>query len=277
MGIKTDIQYPDSTVNEFAGCEGCELWTRTNKVCYAGKMIRRWGAGGKSKIWPAKFTQPIRIEGRILNSLQWSDLTGSDRETKPWLNGYPRIYFINDMSDSFMKHIWVDGVKTPLPVDWLDELMPTMLDKPHIYLLLTKRANRAVEYFSALGGVPKNFWVGVSITEPFTSVRARKLLELRDKCEGKLWASLEPLYPGTMNNLFSSMPEYVPHLDWVVVGGESGPGATETRLTDIRSTIEVCQKGNTKIFVKQLGSFNGPEKGGNTKLWPPDLNIREMP
>ena len=275
MGVKTFIQYPDSTVNELVGCEGCELWTRTRKVCYAGKMIRRLGSRGG--VWPEEFTKPIMVLGRIQKALNWSDLTGTDRESKPWLNGYPRIIFINDMSDSFMNHIWIDGVKTPLPVDWLAPLLPAMMDKPHIYLLLTKRANRAVEFFSGLGGVPENFWVGVSVTEPYTSTRARKLLELRDKCEGKLWASLEPLYPGTMNNPFSKMPDYVSHLDWVVVGGESGPGAIETRLPDIASTIEVCHKGNTKVFVKQFGSAHGEGKGGDWDEWPEDLRKREMP
>lgn len=276
MGIKTNIQYCDSSANEFLGCEGCELWCPTRKVCYAGKLIRRFGSRGG--VWPEEFTNPIRVEGQIIKAMGWPDLTGTGRKDKPWMHGYPRIIFINDMSDSFMNHIWIDGVKTPLPVDWLAPLLPAMMEKPHIYLLLTKRAGRAVEFFSGLGKVPKNFWVGVSITEPYTSIRARKLLELRDICEGKLWASLEPLYPGTMNNPLSRMPEYVPHLDWVVVGGESGPGATKTRLPDIASTIEVCHKGDTNIFVKQFGSAHGEkDKGGDWNKWPEDFKIREMP
>ncbi len=97
-------------------------------------------------------------------------------------------------------------------------------------------------------------------------------------CEGVLWVSLEPLYEGTMSSKSTSLAQMIPELDWVVVGGESGPGATLTQLDDIQKTIDVCKSGDTPVFVKQLGSAHGKEKGGDWDMWEDRvLKVRLMP
>lgn len=269
--ITTKIQWCDSAGNPIKGCEGCELWNYLQKVCYAGRMIRRFGSGGG--VWPEEFTKPIMKDGVLQVMIGWPSLKGKDRTDKPWLNGYPRTIFVNDMSDTWVSNIWVDGVKTPLSHDWLAPFMPAMIESPHIYMLLTKRPSRAVKFFKEWGGVPKNFWLGTSVTYPKTAPRVKKLLELKDMCDGVLWTSLEPLYEGTIDSPLAHM---IPDLDWVVIGGESGPSAAVTQLDDIQRTIDICKSGDTRVFVKQLGSAHGKEKGGDWNMWEENLKYREM-
>jgi protein gp37 len=78
-------------------------------------------------------------------------------------------------------------------------------------------------------------------------------------------------------------------IDWVVVGGESGSGAREFRLSWAKSLIERCRSAKVPVFMKQVGAnvtFNVPgyvvrdfasRKGGDPSEWPEDLRVREMP
>jgi len=114
MGIKTNIEYCDSTINPIVGCEGCELWAAgrpdEEQHCYAATLCKRW-AGKKG--WPAAFDQPEYFPGRMEQALGWPDLTGKERADKPWLNGYPRLIFLNDLSDTFNSD--------PEPIEWLPD------------------------------------------------------------------------------------------------------------------------------------------------------------
>lgn len=269
MGIKSDIGYIDSSANPIRGCGGCELWTTKNKVCYAGKFISRFV---NQTHWPAKFTKPIMVPGIIERALKWPDLTGTDREDKPWLNGMSRIIFLNDMSDTFTEHVYFDGAWTKLPITWLAPYMHDMINSPHIYMLLTKRPRRAVKFFQQWGSVPANFWVGTSITYGYTTERARILAQLAPICEGKLWLSIEPLYARL--DLYRQLQVF----DWVAVGGESGINTTPTELSWISQIISDCKATDTPVFVKQLGSASGyGSKGQDWDKWPATLRVREMP
>jgi len=73
-----------------------------------------------------------------------------------------------------------------------------------------------------------------------------------------------------------------PGIDWVIVGGESGPGARAMDLAWAADLIEQCQDAGVAVFVKQLGSMwarsqNADPKGGDWAYWPPDLRIRQFP
>lgn len=268
MAEKSSIGYIDSSINPIRGCGGCELWNpKTNtKICYAGRMISRWSNGSA---WPDEFAKPIFINGQLEKTHNWSDLTGQARMGKPWLNGYPRVIFVNDMSDSWTEAIWENGTRSPLAVDWLSDYMDDLIASPHIYMLLTKRPSRAVEFFkNHWRHVPPNFWIGTSVTGPETFSRAIELAQLAPICYGKLWLSLEPLYNEI--ELSNVLPDY----DWVVVGGESGPGSTAMNQKTLNRTISDCAKTNTSLFVKQLG---GSKKGEDWSQWPDSLRIRELP
>src|SRR5690606_9507585 len=71
----------------------------------------------------------------------------------------------------------------------------------------------------------------------------------------------------------------LPRIDWVIVGGESGPGARPCDVDWIRSIVRQCREAGTACFVKQLGSRLGlrDPKGGDPSEWPEDLRVRETP
>jgi protein gp37 len=137
MSITTDIQWCDSTLNLQMGCDGCELWNPKAGVrkCYAGQLTER---RSPTKGWPDKFGLPRIFPERIAQTPKWKDLTDTDRPDKPWLNGLPRLVFLNDMGDTFTKS---------LPIDWLEEFIPALENTPHIYIVLTKRADRMRTFF----------------------------------------------------------------------------------------------------------------------------------
>jgi protein gp37 len=70
--------------------------------------------------------------------------------------------------------------------------------------------------------------------------------------------------------------------DWVIIGGESGPGARPMELTWAREIIRQCRRSGAAPFMKQVGSVRGRElgagpKGGDWSRWPGDLKVREFP
>src|SRR5690242_2116818 len=104
MGIATDIEWCDSTLNLEMGCDGCELWNPKAgiNICYAGQVTERWG--GK-RGWPDSFEEPKLFLDRLEPALAWPDLTGKERPHKPWLDGLPRLIFLNDMGDTFTESL----------------------------------------------------------------------------------------------------------------------------------------------------------------------------
>src|SRR5687767_9401374 len=98
MSRETKIQWCDSTCNPTMGCEGCELWNKQRKTCYAGILHTRFG--GVTPGYAPTFEQITEFPGRMAEAARWSDLTGTSRKEKPWLNGIPRTIFVSDMSDS---------------------------------------------------------------------------------------------------------------------------------------------------------------------------------
>lgn len=243
MGITTKIEYVDSTINPLMGCHGCELWSPKNKPednhCYAAAMTKRWE--GKNKGFPDDFGKPQFFPGRIEKALGWSDLTGTDRPDKPHLNGRPRVIFVNDMGDGFSKS---DGP------NWILNYIRRMSASPHLYMLLTKRAHNMFEAFSALGYVPKNFMLGVSVTSDKYVNRLWDLLSiLKIDSTAKLWLSVEPL--------LSSVPKVndaitYGALSFVVAGAESGANARYMEPLNMFDIADACGESNTPFFPKQM-------------------------
>jgi protein gp37 len=286
MGQATTIEWCDSTLNLQMGCDGCELWNRKAGVlrCYAGQLHERWGnkAG-----WPDSFDKPKLFTGRLEPALRWPDLTGKERPEKPWLNGMPRLIFLDDLGDTFTES---------LPLDWLAPLLPRMADTPHQWLLLTKRANR-MEEFSKLHPFPKNFWLMTSITCNANRNRIEHLLRCRGGSVRGI--SYEPalelvdfsqyLYRQEEHGVDWSRPVgqkvgacigWTPPLDWIVCGGESGPGARPFDISWARDTVKQCKSAGVACFYKQGGASNAcphDRKGGHFECFPSDLQIREFP
>lgn len=263
MGIKTKIEYPDSTINPSMGCSGCELynpsWPNEKQHCYAAIMTKIY-AGNKG--WPKDFSKPELFEHRVKQACDWSDLTGTDRPDKPWLNGSPRVIFWGDMGDMF------DG---QLPYNWLLPHLPAIEANPHINLFLTKRPMRMFALFDDYGGVPKNIWPGTTVTNKDTVGRIDSLTDLRQiEPDVKLWVSFEPLL-GPVDDYGAVF--LCEGLNWVVVGGESGNRARHMESWWVEPVKNGCKNRGIPFFMKQMS-------GNNKALLqaiPEDLQIREFP
>lgn len=256
------------------GCDGCELWNGTRRICYAGTQTERY-AGKKG--WPEAFNIPKLFIERLPDALKWKDLTGTEREGKPWLNGYPRIVFLNDMGDTFSKN---------LPLHWLATVLPQMAQSPHQFLMLTKRPSRAFE-FSKRFPFPQNFWIGTSVTSEATAGRIKYLFEIQG---GSVrFVSFEPLWSAIS-------PEHFQRLDWSIFGGESGLDPTETDCSQIVDALGAIAGTRGKAFVKQLGGrpvvprfipgqgiirerliLKDAMHGGDWNEWRDELRVRDMP
>lgn len=274
MGVLTPIEWCDSSLSVMSGCGGCELWTPERRLCYAGRMIdgegNRPGFAG-SKGWPEAFDKPALFPSRMPQAVKWSDLTYQLRATKPWLNGYPRLIFLNDMGDTFTED---------LPENWLDVVYPTagprslwaqMVDSSHIWMILTKRAGRMQKAMQGKTPVP-NIWLGVSVTHR-SQGRARlwPLKALKEK-GWTTFLSLEPLD--------SDMPALTPDLlpkvsDWVIAGGGSGPDQSPCPQERLQGVVDQCRAAGVPCFVKQLGGEQD-KRGGEFALVGGSL-YHEMP
>lgn len=284
MARETDIEWCDSTLNLQMGCDGCELWTANTRHCYAGTLTERYG--GRPG-WPESFDKPALFLDRLDAALRWPDLTGTKRPDKPWLDGCPRMVFLNDMGDTFTES---------LHLDWLAPLLPRLADSPHVWMLLTKRARRMHD-FSHAHPLPPNVWPGVSVTTARTLPRVGVLTQVRGG--GVKWVSAEPLLEAVNLDGVAWPPKALregggwshPNLGvgLVIVGGESGPGARPCDVNWIRALVAQCRAAAVPTFVKQLGShpvndigwsvkwkYQG-RKGADMGEWPEDLKAREFP
>jgi protein gp37 len=265
MADKTTIEWADSTCNLQMGCDGCELWNPKTGVfdCYAGVMTRKW-AGKRG--WPEAFDRPALFLDRLDDALRWRDLTGTRREGKPWLDGLPRLVFLDDMGDTFTES---------LPLDWLAPILPRLASSPHQWLLLTKRPQRMAA-FAAQHPLPPNVWPGTSVTGPGSLGRLEHLCRVQGG--GVRWVSAEPLWDAI------DLSAYLPRLGWVILGGQSGADARPCEVEHLRSALGQCQAAGVPVFVKQLGDnpvaeglgFLG-KKGGDWSRWPADLRVRQVP
>lgn len=294
MGITTGIEWCDSTLNLEMGCDGCELWTKDRRSCYAGQLTERWG--GKTG-WPVTFDQPKTFPARIEQLEKWSDLTGTERSDKPWLNRLPRMVFLNDMGDTFTES---------LPLNWLEPLLPRLATLPHVIMILTKRAHRMREFFTAVG-VPSNFWLYVSVTQHGQHQRVWDLLRIPGVTVRGL--SLEPQIAEFDLDKYELVYKawrkcsIGTYLDHVIQGGESGHGARLFNLAWADKIREQCKASYCRYFFKQAGAvtmdgsiatgapgFGGyvngvvpvrrmlrDSKGGDLAELPERFRVRQMP
>jgi protein gp37 len=218
-------------------------------------MVNRY-AGRKG--WPLSFDQPEIFGDRILKACKWTDLTSRPRAGKPWLDGMPRMIFLNDMGDTFTES---------LPVNWLDPYIEQMAAAPHIWLILTKRPRRMKHFFRHVGFIPENFWLGTSIVDQRSAnARIPKLLDLYQiQREVTLFLSCEPLLSelALMEYLLSERD-----IGWTIAGGESGPDRRPMDLDWARDIRDQCQAACVPFFFKQVDKVDPI---------PEDLMIREVP
>ncbi len=291
MGKTTPIEWCDSSVNPVMGCDGCELWV-PGKVehCYAGALHKiRAGQPG----YADQFEVPKLFPGRMAAAAAWN--ATPDRTGKPWLQG-PRKIFISDMGDALSRDV---------PLEYLrDEVIGEVTSengRRHHWLWPTKQPQRMVKLAEMIGGWPENLWAMTSVTSVEQLGRVRHLLRVPAKVRG---VSYEPALGPVdfcstkFGDVLSECDDCsgddpgcdaccgIGRLSWVIVGGESGPGARPFDLAWARSVVEQCQAAGVAVFVKQLGTnpqIRGVSlgrmlgKGGGLDCIPQDLRVREFP
>jgi protein gp37 len=234
MAQNSSIEWTEATWNPVTGCTKISPGC---KFCYAERMAKRLRAMGQKRYRNGfKLTlQPDVVEA----PLHWKK---------------PRVIFVNSMSDLF--HAGV-------PLAYIQQCFDVMERASwHTFQVLTKRADRLAELAPQLPW-PQNVWMGVSVENADYTWR---IDELRKVPAAIRFLSVEPL--------LGPIP-YLPLADihWVIVGGESGPGARpmeESWVLDIR---DQCQAAGVPFFFKQWGGVHKSRLGRELE----DRTWNEMP
>jgi len=222
MATQSSIEWTESTWNPVTGCNKISPGC---KHCYAERMAHRLQAMG----------QPNYING--------FDLTLHERALQlPLKWKKPQTIFVNSMSDLFHKEV---------PVEFILRVFDVMRKANwHHYQILTKRSARLLELDPILPWA-SHIWMGVSVeTEDY----AFRIDHLRQTTAHVKFLSLEPLL-GQFQHLNLNA------IDWIIVGGESGPGARPMNpwwVVDIR---DQCQKAGVPFFFKQWGGTRKKKAG----------------
>lgn len=231
MSTRSRIEWTETTWNPTTGCDrvsaGCDH-------CYALTLAKRLKAMGSAKY---QSDGDPRTSGPGFGvSIHEASLT----EPLRWRE--PRLVFVNSMSDLFHAKV---------PLEFIQRVFDVMTATPqHTYQILTKRALRLRRLADHLSW-PDNVWIGVSVESEDVLGRVD---ELRRVPAAVRFLSCEPLI-GPLANLD------LDDISWVIVGGESGPGARPVReswITDIRDR---CIEHQVPFFFKQWGGRT-PKAGG---------------
>ena len=222
MASNSSIEWTESTWNPVTGCTKVSAGCRN---CYAERMARRLRAMGQPNY--AKGFELALHEHSLEAPLVWRK---------------PQTIFVNSMSDLFHKGV---------PLAFIQEVFAVMRRASwHRFQILTKRAGRVSDLSGDLDWAP-NIWMGVSVeSQEYTN----RIDRLRGTGAAVKFLSLEPLL-GPIANLDLA------HMDWVIVGGESGPGARPMDPQWVRAVRDVCQHDGVPFFFKQWGGFNKKKAG----------------
>ena len=298
MAQQTEIQWTDSTWNVVTGC------TRVSPGC-ARCYIER--------------TPPFRMQHRKFEATGAGETTTG--VTLHWdrLEKVPRgpKIFTPSLGDLFHDEV---------PDNFIAATFDVMRRHPdRVFQVLTKRPERAREWFAGWSAAFERFrdsdwplpnvWLGVSIENARFTWRADVLRQIpaavrfisaepllgslfQDSPPGQGQADPETLVSGRPASEAGTAGRRAPlnlaGIDWVIVGGESGPRARSTQLPWVYELVHACRSAGVAPFVKQLGAsplqWSGARdvrgyipypirdaKGGDSDEWPPDLRIREFP
>lgn len=230
MAAHSKIEWTSSTWNPITGCTKISSGC---EHCYAEKMSLRLMHMGKEKY---KNGFQLTIHEECFNEpIHWKK---------------PQTIFVNSMSDLFHKDV---------PVAVIQRLFSTMKTASwHTFQVLTKRSDRLLELNKDLDWV-ENIWMGVTIE---ASEYLNRLSDLTMTDAFIKFLSLEPLL-GPLGDLDLS------GINWVIVGGESGPGARPMEEAWVLEIRDQCLEQNIPFFFKQWGGVNKKKNGRllQGRLW----------
>lgn len=277
MSGKSPIQWTETTWNPVVGCKrvsaGCDH-------CYAFQLHDQRHIAWKRGRWdsaPAQYHKPFStvqlLPERLSDPLHWRK---------------PRRVFVNSMSDLFHDDV---------PDEFILQVFSVMAaTQQHTYQILTKRPQRMREWcWQHQGWVPRglrpgwdgsflmplrNVWLGVSV-ENQAAADERIPLLIQTPAAVK-FLSCEPL----LGDIDLRLPPYGypdPGVDWVIIGGESGPHARRMEWSWVGSLMKQCKAADVPLFMKQFGTvwakFYGwrDRHGGDISEWQEDWRVREFP
>ncbi len=222
MAQSSTIEWTEATWNPVTGCTKISPGC---KFCYAERMSFRLQAMGQVRYRNAfKLTlQPDVIKA----PLHWKR---------------PRVIFVNSMSDLFHKDV---------PVDYIKRCFEVMEEaSQHTFQVLTKRPDRLAEVCHQLPW-PSNLWMGTSIE---SQDYVPRIAFLRAVPAHIRFLSVEPLL-----GRIPRLP--LTGIHWVIVGGESGPGARPMKAEWVRQIRDRCIAQKVPFFFKQWGGTNKKRTG----------------
>ena len=226
------IEWTESTWNPVRGCtrvsEGCRFcYAERIAARFSGKGLAYEGLAENTKTGP-RWTKEVRTVPALLN------------EPMKWKK--PRRIFVNSMSDLFHEKI---------ELYYIQEVFSVM-EKAHWhqFQVLTKRAERLLEFSTKLPW-PSNVWMGVSVEDSRVTHRINALRQTGAHIK---FLSLEPLL-GALPNLA------LDGIDWVIVGGESGPGARKMKEKWVIDIRDQCADAKVLFFFKQWGGRRKSKTG----------------
>lgn len=224
MATKSAIEWTESTWNPVTGCTKISAGC---KHCYAERMAKRLHAMG----------QPNYRNGFKVTCHH--DVLGLPLKWKK-----SQMIFVNSMSDLFHNDV---------PAEFIDEIFFTMNEAYlHTFQVLTKRAGRLAQLAGRFKWT-KNIWMGVSVEN---ADHVDRIDYLRKVPATVRFLSLEPLL-GPLPGLNLS------DIDWVIVGGESGPGARPMDPAWVTDLRDQCLRADVPFFFKQWGGVQ-KKKAGRT-------------
>jgi protein gp37 len=192
------------------------------------------------------FREYPRLRRIGLPTYQWSpDEVHVHEEMleKPFQWKQPKMIFTNSMSDFFHEKI---------SFDFLDRVIDIIRKTPqHTYQVLTKRSWRMMKYSQRIGGFPPNVWAGVSVESAAYKFRIDHLRKVQARIR---FLSVEPLI-GPVGEID------LRGLNWIIVGGESGPNFRPLNLDWAREVRDQCLNTGVAFFFKQVGGVRAKSGG----------------
>lgn len=221
------IEWTEKTWNPVTGCSkvspGCDN-------CYAETLSLRFGWSKKPWTLDNAAENVVLHPERLEQPLKWRK---------------PAVVFVNSMSDMFHQLV---------PWDFLDRIWDVMAVTPqHTYQILTKRPREALAYRENMPPLP-NVWLGVSIESWRFNWRADVLRRVPAAIR---FISAEPL----LDTLYGPRPLDLTGIDWLIVGGESGPHHRPMERTWALELLDASRKSGTAFFLKQWGGRTPKARG----------------
>jgi len=212
---KTKIEWTEESWNPTIGCSKVSSGCEN---CYAEVMAKR--------------LQSMRTKG-YEDGFKFKQLP--ERLEEPLHKKKPTMFFVDSMSDLFHEK---------MTIKYLDEIFSIIKQTPqHTYQILTKRPHKMAEYFEKRN-VPNNAWLGVTVEDKISGLpRIEYLRKIKAPVK---FLSIEPLLEnlGKLN---------LNGINWVIVGGESGPKARPMKKEWVLNIQKQCQKAKIPFFFKKWG------------------------